>query len=121
MSKIASAWRRLPFLRVALPAITAFALAAVLAVACGGGKEESPSATATPTVATATRTAATATHTAVTATPTVATATPTAVTATPTAAPTAAPSHSLPSRHGRTASPQAQTSSNHGSVSGYSY
>jgi predicted dienelactone hydrolase len=91
MSKIASAWRRLPFLRVALPAITAFVLAAVLAVACGGGKEESPSASATPTVATATRTAATATRTAVTATPTVATATPTAVTATPTAAPTTAP------------------------------
>jgi predicted dienelactone hydrolase len=91
MSKIASAWRRLPFLRVALPAITAFALAAVLAVACGGGKDEAPSATATPTVATATRTAVTATRTAVTATPTVATATPTAVTATPTAIPTTAP------------------------------
>ena len=105
MAKIASAWRRLPFLRVAAPAITAFALAAVLAVACGGGKEESPSVTATPTVvtatrtavtatptvATATRTAATATRTAVTATPTVATATPTAVTATPTAIPTTAP------------------------------
>jgi predicted dienelactone hydrolase len=92
MAKIASAWRRLPFLRVALPAITAFVLAALLAVACGGGKEESPSVTATPTVATATRTAATATRTAVTATPTVATAVPTATSVpTATAAPTTIP------------------------------
>jgi predicted dienelactone hydrolase len=48
MSKIASAWRQLPLLRVALPTIAAFALAALLAVACGGGQDEGPSATATP-------------------------------------------------------------------------
>ncbi|MGD0205355.1 MAG: hypothetical protein ABSB57_02800 [Dehalococcoidia bacterium] len=53
MSKIASAWRKLPFLRVALPTIAAFALAAVLAVACGGGQNEGRSPTAVPTLTTA--------------------------------------------------------------------
>ena len=48
MSKIACAWRQLLLLRVALPTIAALALAALLAVACGGGQDEGPSATATP-------------------------------------------------------------------------
>jgi len=54
MSKIAFDWRQLPLLRVALPTIAALALAALLAVACGGGQNEGPSATAVPTLATAT-------------------------------------------------------------------
>jgi dienelactone hydrolase len=54
MSKKATAWRQLLLLlRAALPAIAALALPAVLAVACGGGQEEAPSATAVPTLATA--------------------------------------------------------------------
>ena len=48
MSKIASARRQLPLLRLILPTIAALALAALLAVACGGGQNEGPSATATP-------------------------------------------------------------------------
>jgi predicted dienelactone hydrolase len=49
MSKIAAAWRQLlPPLRATLPAIAVLALAALLAVACGGGQDEGPSATATP-------------------------------------------------------------------------
>jgi len=54
MSKIAAAWRPLVSpLRATLPAIAVLALAALLAVACGGRQGEGPSATATP-VATAT-------------------------------------------------------------------
>jgi predicted dienelactone hydrolase len=48
MSKIAPDWRQLPLLRVALPTIAALALAALLAVGCGGGEDEGPSATSTP-------------------------------------------------------------------------
>jgi predicted dienelactone hydrolase len=47
MSKIGIDWRQLPLLRVALPTIATLALAALLAVACGGGQEEGQSATAT--------------------------------------------------------------------------
>jgi fermentation-respiration switch protein FrsA (DUF1100 family) len=60
MSKIAAAWRRLlvpP--RATLPAIAVLALAALLAVACGGGQDEGPSATTTATpIATAVPTVA---------------------------------------------------------------
>jgi predicted dienelactone hydrolase len=53
MSKIAAAWRQLVSpLRATLPAIAVLALAALLAVACGGGQDEGPSATAVPTLAT---------------------------------------------------------------------
>jgi len=52
MSKIATAWRQLlPPMRAALLTIAALALAALLAVACGGGQEEGPSAAATATAA----------------------------------------------------------------------
>ena len=48
----AIAWRRLlPCPRAALPIIAALALAVLLATGCGGGQDESPSATATPILA----------------------------------------------------------------------
>jgi dienelactone hydrolase len=54
MSKTATAWRQLLLLlRAALPILATLALAAVLAVACGGGQHEGPSAIAVPTLATA--------------------------------------------------------------------
>jgi len=54
MSKIAAAWRQLLSpLRATLSAIAVLALAALLAVACGGGQDEGPSPTAVPTLATA--------------------------------------------------------------------
>jgi predicted dienelactone hydrolase len=75
MSKIAPDWRQLPLLRMALPTIAAFALAALLAVSCGG-EDAGPSATTTPL----------ATATPVASATSVATATPVA-TAVPTVAP----------------------------------
>jgi predicted dienelactone hydrolase len=50
MNKIATIWRQLlPPMRGALLAFAALALAALLAVACGGGQEEGPSPTAMAT------------------------------------------------------------------------
>jgi dienelactone hydrolase len=60
MRKITAAWRQILLpLRATLPAIAVLALAALLAVACGGGQDEGPSATAVPTLATTIPTPAT--------------------------------------------------------------